>query len=93
MNVAQMAQLDPNIMDNINLDHAVQVCGDGLGVPLDVLRTEEEIAQLRQAKQEQQQAIQQQQQMAQIGQTGLDIAKDQAKNMMPEQIGQLLEQQ
>lgn len=93
LNVAQMAQLDPNIMDNINLDHAVQVCGDGLGVPLDVLRTEEEIAQLRQAKQEQQQAIQQQQQMAQIGQTGLDIAKDQAKNMTPEQIGQLLEQQ
>lgn len=62
INVAQMAQIDPTVMDNINLDHAVQICGDGLGVPLDVLRTEEEIAQLRQAKQDQQQAMQEQQQ-------------------------------
>lgn len=93
LNVAQMVQVDPTVMDNINLDHAVQVCGDGLGVPLDVLRTEEEVAQLRQAKQEQQQAMQQQQQMAQVGQAGLDIAKETAKQMTPEQIGQFLEQQ
>lgn len=96
INVAQMAQIDPTVMDNVNLDHAVQICGDGLGVPLDVLRTEEEIAQLRQAKQEQQQAMQEQQQqqalMSQVGQTGLDIAKDQAKNMTASELGEVFGQ-
>lgn len=96
MNVGQMVQIDPTIMDNINLDHAVQIIGEGLNVPTDVIRTEEEIAQLRQAKQEQQQALQQQQQqqamMSQMGTTAMDIAKDQAKQMTPEQLGEMLEQ-
>jgi hypothetical protein len=84
-------------MDNIKMDAVVQVCADGLGVPTSVLRTEEEIQQYRQAKQEQQQALEQQQQaqMSQqaMGQTAMDIAKDQAKQMTPEQLGGLLEQQ
>ena len=96
INVGQMAQIDPTIMDNINLDHAVQIIGEGLNVPTDVIRTQEDIAQLRQTKQEQQQAMQEQQQqqalMSQVGSTGLEIAKDQAKNMTPEQLGAMLEQ-
>ena len=96
MNVGQMAQIDPTIMDNINLDHAVQIIGEGLNVPTDVIRSQEEIAQLRQTKQEQQAAMQEQQQqqalMSQVGSTGLEIAKDQAKNMTPEQLGAMFEQ-
>ncbi|MGR3978994.1 phage head-tail adapter protein [Acinetobacter sp. 1207_04] len=95
-NVMNLVQIDPTIMDNINLDKAVQVVADGLNVPTSVLRTEEELIQLRQAKQEQQQAMQEQQQAQQAQQamasTGLDIAKEQAKQMTPDQIGEMLEQ-
>lgn len=96
MNVGQMAQIDPTIMDNINLDHAVQIIGEGLNVPTDVIRSQEEIAQLRQTKQEQQAAMQEQQQqqalMSQVGSTGLEIAKDKAKDMTPQQLGEMFEQ-
>lgn len=96
INVSQMAQIDQTVMDNLNLDAMVQVMADALAVPTEAIRTDEEIAQLRQSKQEQQQAMQEQQQqqalMSQVGQTGLDIAKDQAKNMTPEQLGAMFEQ-
>lgn len=92
LNVGEMAQIDPSIMDNINLDSTVQILADAYNVPTEAIRTEEEIAELRQAKQEQQEAMQQQQQMAQIGQAGLDVVKDQAKQMTPEQLGEMLEQ-
>lgn len=95
-NVGQMSQIDPSILDNIDLDAAVQVCADGLNVPTSVLRTEEEIQKYRQAKQEQQQVVaqQQQEQMSQqaMGQTAMDVAKEQAKQMTPEQLGEVLEQ-
>lgn len=96
INVSQMAQIDPTVMDNLNTDAMVQVMADALAVPTEAIRTDEEIAQLRQSKQEQQQAMQEQQQqqalMSQVGQTGLDIAKDQAKNMTPDQLGAMFEQ-
>ena len=96
LNVSQMAQIDQTVMDNLNLDAMVQVMADALSVPVEAIRTDEEIAELRQAKQEQQQAMQEQQQqqalMSQVGQTGLDIAKDQAKNMTPDQLGAMFEQ-
>jgi len=96
LNVSQMAQIDQTVMDNLNLDAMVQVMADALSVPVEAIRTDEEIAELRQAKQEQQQAMQEQQQqqalMSQVGQTGLDIAKDQAKNLTPEQLGEMFEQ-
>lgn len=96
LNVGEMAQLDQTILDNFNFDNAVQVVADGLNVPPSVFRTEEEIMQLRQAKQEQAQALQQQQQqqsmMQGMGQTAMDVVKDQAKNMTPDQLGAFLEQ-
>ena len=96
LNVGQMAQIDPTVMDNLNMDAMVQICADALAVPTEAIRTDEEIAELRQAKQEQQQAMQEQQQqqalMSQVGQTGLDIAKDQAKNLTPEQLGEMFAQ-
>ena len=97
MNVGQMATIDQTVLDNINLDAMVQTMADGLNVPKEAIRTEDEIAELRQLKQEQQQAMQQQQQqqavMSEVGSTAMDIAKDQAKNMTPEELGAMFEQQ
>lgn len=96
MNIGQMAQIDQTVMDNVNLDAMVQIMADGLNVPKEAIRTSEEIAELRQLKQEQQQAMQEQQaqqaMMSQMGGAAIDIAKDQAKNMSPDQLGEMLEQ-
>lgn len=96
MNIGQMAQIDQTVMDNVNLDAMVQIMADGLNVPKEAIRTSDEIAELRQLKQQQQQAMQEQQQqqamMSQMGGTALEIAKDQAKNMSPDQLGEMLEQ-
>ena len=96
MNIGQMAQIDQTVMDNVNLDAMVQIMADGLNVPKEAIRTSDEIAELRQLKQEQQQAMQEQQaqqaMMSQMGGTALEIAKDQAKNMSPDQLGEMLEQ-
>lgn len=96
LNVSQIAQIDQTVMDNLNLDAMVQVMADALSVPVEAIRTSEEIAELRQTKQEQQAAMQEQQQqqalMSQVGQTGLDIAKDKAKDMSPEDLGAMFEQ-
>lgn len=96
MNIGQMAQIDQTVLDNINLDAMVQIMADGLNVPKEAIRTSDEIAELRQLKQEQQQAMQEQQQQqamtAELGGAAIDIAKDQAKNMTPEQLGEMFEQ-
>lgn len=96
MNIGQMAQIDQTVLDNINLDAMVQIMADGLNVPKEAIRTSEEIAELRQFKQEQQEAMQAQQQQqamtAELGGAAIDIAKDQAKQMTPEQLGAMLEQ-
>lgn len=91
LSITELAQIDPTIMDNIKIDSIAQIVGDGLGVPMIILRTEEELAEVRQQRQEQEQAIQKQQAMQQMTQTGMEIARDQAKNMTPEQIGEMLE--
>lgn len=96
MNIGQMAQIDQTVLDNINLDAMVQIMADGLNVPKEAIRTSDEIAELRQLKQEQQQAMQEQQQQqamtAELGGAAIDIAKDQAKNMTPEQLGEMFEE-
>jgi hypothetical protein len=81
LNFIQMTyQYDPSVIDNLNLDKTFQRFGDSLGVPADIMRTEEEIMMIREQRMLQQQALaeqqQQQQQMEQVGQ-----ASQAAKNV------------
>ena len=68
-----LAQVNPDIMDAIDLDKAAQVFAVARGVPRIILRGPEDLAQMRQAKQ-------QQQQMAQAAQTAEPISKS-VKNL------------
>lgn len=65
--VANAAQIDTTILDNINFDAVAQILGTGRGVPAAILRSADEIEELRKARQEaqQKQAEQQQQQSMQ----------------------------
>jgi len=59
---SNMASFSPEVLDNIDVDQALQIIGERMAVPSDVMRSEEEVAQLRQQRQEQ---LEQQQQLEQ----------------------------
>jgi hypothetical protein len=66
--VASIAQMDPNVMDIVNMDEAARYAMDNAGMPQKAIRETTEVQKIRTAKQkalEQQQKIQQMQQMAQ----------------------------
>jgi hypothetical protein len=62
-----LAQIDPSVMDAINLDSTAQVLAIARGVPRTILRSADELVQMRAQKQ-------QQQQMAQAAQTAEPIS-------------------
>lgn len=76
MNIANIAQVKPDVLDLIDEDAAVRVLSDALGVPTKVVRKTADVEQLRQQRAQQQQAAQQQAQMAQVQQVaGEEIVK------------------
>ena len=62
---ANMAGFAPEVLDNINVDEALQIIGDRMAVPASVMRSEEEVGQLRAQRQEQ---MAMQEQLAQASQ-------------------------
>ena len=57
----EVAQVDPTILDNVDLDAAMRFKGEALGVPTEVIPDKDQVARKRQQRAEQQQA-----EMAQI---------------------------
>ncbi len=76
--VGQMAAVEPTILDNIDFDAVAVITGTGRGVPQTIMRTSDEVAQLRQARQKAQEEKEAQQQQAAIMEKGADAL---AKNM------------
>lgn len=61
----QMASIDPSALDKLNTDQILDVYGDLTSVPASIIRSDEEVAQIRQQRQQAQQAQQQMEQLAQ----------------------------
>lgn len=75
---ANVAQIDPSIMDNINHDEAVRLRAKLLGVPAEILVSRDDVAEKREAQQmaaQQQQMMMAQQQQAQTGKMQAEAAK------------------
>ena len=73
------AQFHPEILDKINFDEALDEVAAMNGMPPNLLRSDEEVAQIRQQRAEQmqqQQQMAQMAQMAQLAQAGAGAAKD-----------------
>jgi Bacteriophage head to tail connecting protein len=70
--VGQIAQFDPNVMDKLNTDQAIDVYADITSVPAGIVRTDEEVDEIRMAKQQAAQA----QQQAALVQSAAATAKD-----------------
>jgi hypothetical protein len=69
---ANMASFSPDVLDLINMDEALQIIGERMAVPNEIMRSEEEIAQLRQQRQQQ---MQMQEQLAQASQVAEGAGK------------------
>lgn len=82
--VIQYAQVDPSILDRFNLDEAIHQIAKSHGIDQEVLRSDDEVAEIRQMRQ-QQQAAQQQAQMA------AEMANSKAGTEKPEE-GSILSQ-
>ena len=82
---ANLAQIAPEVMDNIDHDAAIRSRAELLGVPKDIMRDPQEIEEKRKAEMEQQQemmAMQQAQQGADIAATVAPVAQQ----MTPENV-------
>jgi hypothetical protein len=68
MNLAQIAQVNPDVLDLIDEDEAVRVLSDALGVPGKVMRDKKAVEVVRDDRQKQLEAAQQQQMQMQMQQ-------------------------
>lgn len=57
--VMQIAEANPGVLDKVNFDEAVEAVAEMTGVPPSLVVSDEEVAQVRQARAEQQQVMQQ----------------------------------
>lgn len=81
--IGQLLAVAPGIADNVDFDEAARVIADGLGVPVSVLRTKEDVEVFRKQKQQQMQAAQQQQMQAE---TMASVAQDAGGAMAQQMI-------
>lgn len=93
--IGPIAQLNPEAMDNIDADLLMRRAMEGQGMPEEVLREEDDVQKLRQARAEQQAAMmqaQQQQEMMQsiLGNAGKLSEKPQEGSFMNDLNSQLL---
>lgn len=70
--VGQIGQVHPDALDKINSDELIDVYGDRMGIEAKIIRTDDEVAQIRQQRQQAQQA----QAQAEMIKQGAGAAKD-----------------
>ena len=84
--IGQLAQFNPSALDKLNTDEAIDEVAEMHGVPPKLIRSDEEVAALREQREQQmqqQQMMQMMQQGAQIAATGAGAVKD-LGGMMPQ---------
>lgn len=68
------AQADPSVIDKCDFDKAMDAIGDGFGVPPGVVRSDDEVAKIREARAQQQAQAVQVEQAAQMSKVYADVA-------------------
>lgn len=72
--VGQLAEVNPEVIDRVNFDEAAEVIGDALGISGKVMRTDDEVAGVRSARQQQQQIANQREEEALAAQNARNVA-------------------
>ena len=66
---------DRSVLDKVNMDALVDSYGDGLSLPPEVVRTEDQVTEIRQANAKAQQAAQQQEAIPQMAKSAKDLSQ------------------
>jgi len=69
----QMAQADPDVMDNVDLDEGIRAIYAANGTPVEAMRSRDGVIQIRRAKAEEAERQQMQQTLMQAGETGAKL--------------------
>jgi hypothetical protein len=90
--VGNLAGVVPDVLDKMDFDQMVDEYAGMLGVPPRIIRTDEQVAQLRAGRQQAQQQAQQQQQMMQAAQgakllSETDMGTDNALTRAAQSLG------
>ncbi len=73
--VMALAQIQPEVLDKVDLDQVIDELATGLGVPGKIIRADADVEQIRQQRAQQQAAMQQQMMAAQAAQTSATAAQ------------------
>ena len=71
----QVAGVDPSVLDKIKTDQILDVYADTISLPPSIVRTDEEVAEIRSQRARQQQMVQQAQMEAQAAATAKDLSQ------------------
>ena len=72
--VAEIAQFDPSVLDKIDADKLINEYGETLGVPPEIIRSDEQVAEIRGARARQEQEQEQADRMQQGAATAKDLS-------------------
>lgn len=75
-----MVAVFPEVTDNINSDEALRQYGDILGISPDIMRDEDEVAQMREAREQAQQQAEAMEQMAPLAQNAKVLSETDTQN-------------
>ena len=90
--MAPIAEMDPNALDNINIDAIPQVLAQRLGVPTSIIRTEEQLSEYREQKaQAQQQQAEQEQQAVMAQQMTGAVAQGMGKGLETQMASEVMQ--
>lgn len=87
LNVAQLMQINPNVVDLIDTDEATRVVSEALGVPAKVIRSSEYVTHLRDQRAKAQQQQEQQALMMQAGAEAANAAGQHAGAALGQKLG------
>lgn len=73
--IGQIAQFHPDVVDKVDSDQTADILGDIMSVPPGIVRTDDQVAQIRQAKAKQQAQAEKAQQMQQMSGAAKNLAQ------------------
>jgi hypothetical protein len=88
----QTAQVDPSVLDVIDLDEAIRHVAENAGMPQKMIRSVEDVAAIRQAKAEQAQQLQQQQMLLEGAKTLPALSKGPEPGSPMDALAQMMQQ-
>ena len=90
--VGQISAVDPGVKDVLDLDEAVRQVAENAGMPQKLIRSPDDVAQIRQAQAQAQQQAQQQQMLLEGAKTLPALAKGPEPGSPMDALGQALQQ-